>query len=298
MNRRLLILLFVLFLVGLSAGTAAAQNSYSLWFIKYWDNEKLKGKPIAEGTSGVIDYNWKGSPAPGVPSDHWSAQWTTYVTFEPGTYRVTTQNDDGVRVYLGDKHIIVDWNEHGTVINEATVSLTGGSYPMAVDFFDNVGQAVLQLGWQRIGPPMSGVPDVTIVYSQNVQPPPPPTYQAYWQASYWNNNSLFGSPVLTRSESAVNYDWGFGSPAPGIVTSDNFSARWTRSVYFNAGTYRFTTQSDDGIRVYVDGSLVIDNWTVHALQTNVADVTLATGTHSIVVEYFEQTGLAVAKFWW
>lgn len=298
MNRRLLVFLFVLLLLGLNTGAAAAQNSYSLWFINYWDNEDLKGSPVAKASTGVIDYHWNGSPTEGVPSDHWSAQWTSYVNFSPGTYRITTQNDDGVRVYLGDKHIIVDWNKHGVVTNEATVSLLGGSYSMAVDFFDDYGQAVLKVGWQRLGPPVPGVPDVTIISSQQTQPPAPPSSQTAWLAHYWNNTSMSGNPALARYESAIYYDWGWGSPAPGIVASDNFSARWSRSVYFGAGTYRFTTHSDDGIRVYIDGHLIIDNWTVHAVQTNIADVTLASGTHSLVVEYFEYTGLAVARLWW
>ena len=298
MNRRLFIFLFVLFLLGLNTGAAAAQNSYSLWFISYWDNKDLEGSPVARDSTGVIDYYWSGSPAAGLPSDHWSAQWTSYVYFSPGTYRITTKNDDGVRVYLGDKHIIVDWNKHGVVTNEATVSLLGGSYSMAVDFFDDYGQAVLEVGWQRVGPPEYGLPDVTIIASQQTQPPPPPSAYTAWQAHYWNNTSLSGVPALARYESAINYDWGWGSPAPGFVASDNFSARWSRSVYLEAGTYRFTTQSDDGIRVYIDGRLIIDNWTVHALQTNVAYVTLASGNHSLVVEYFEHTGLAVARLWW
>lgn len=298
MNRRLLVLLLVLVLLALGTSAAAAQNSYSLWFIKYWNNMDLEGNPVASSTSGVIDNVWKGSPASGVKEDKWSGQWTSYVDFSPGTYRITTQNDDGVRVFLGDKHIIVDWNIHGVVNNEALVSLTGGTYAMAVDYFDHVSQAVLVVGWQRIGPPKAGVPDVTVLSSQSAPPPPPPSSQAAWLANYWNNTSLSGNPVLTRNESAISYNWGWGSPAPGIVATDFFSARWTRSLHFDAGTYRFTTQSDDGIRVFIDGRLIIDNWTIHAEETNVSDVALEAGTHTIVVEYFEQTRLAVARFWW
>ncbi len=298
MNRRLLVFLLVLVFLGIGTSAEAAQNSYSLWFINYWNNMELEGAPVASASSGVIDHYWKGSPAAGVKSDKWSAQWTSYVYFEPGTYRIVTQNDDGVRVFLGDKHVIVDWNIHGVVTNEVVVSLTGGTYSMAVDFFEHVGQAVLQVGWQRIGPPKPGMPDVTVIASQQPAPPPPPPSQNAWFATYWNNTSLSGTPALSRYETAVNYDWGWGSPAPGLVAPDYFSARWTRTVYFNAGTYRFTTDSDDGIRVYIDGNLVIDNWTVHALQRNTADVALQAGNHTIVVEYFEQTRLAVARFWW
>ena len=305
MNRRLLLVLFVLLIIGLSAGTAAAQNSQSLWFVNYWNNPNLEGKPAASATAGVIDNEWSGSPGGGVSSNHWSAQWTSYVDFSPGTWRITTQNDDGVRVFLGNKHIIVDWNVHAEVTNQVTVSLLGGTYSMAVDHFNDVGRAVLRVGWEWIGPPVYGAADVTVVPSYPAPPTPvppiapyPPPTQTSWLANYWNNTDLAGSPAVVRSEFAVNYDWGYGSPAPYLVGNDLFSARWSRSAYFATGTYRFTAQSDDGIRVYVNGQRIIDNWTVHSVQTNVAEIDLAAGTYPVVVEYFENTGLAVAKVWW
>lgn len=299
MNRRLLVIpIFLLFLV-LVSGSAAAQNSYGLWFINFWDNKDMEGVPVATGTTGVIDYDWgSGSPAPGVPKDKWSAQWTAYVDFTPGTYRFYTENDDGVRVFLGNKHIITDWNAHTPQTNQALVSLLGGTYPMAVDFFDKQGGALLRVGWERVGPPESGAADVTLIPLPPPPPPAPSPPQSTWLAHYWNNTNLSRAPVLARNETAVDYDWGTGSPAPGTVAADNFSARWSRSVYFEAGGYRFITQSDDGIRVSIGGNTIIDNWTLHPAETNTADVDLAAGTYPLVVEYFENTGDAVARFGW
>jgi MSHA biogenesis protein MshQ len=234
-----------------------------------------------------------------VPTDHWSGQWTSYVEFEPGTYRIVAESDDGIRVFLGDKHVIYDWTTHPSTINEVTVSLLGGTYSMAVDFFEEAGRALLKVAWERTGPPVSGAADVTIISSGAAQPPtPPPPSQDSWTAHYWNNTDLSGDPVLARSESAINYDWGYGSPSPGIVGSDHFSTRWTRAIYFPAASYRFTAQSDDGIRLSVGGNTIIDNWTVHALQTNTADADLNAGTYTVIVEFFENTELATAKFWW
>ena len=53
---------------------------------------------------------------------------------------------------------------------------------------------------------------------------------------------------------------------------------------------------DDGIRVLVDGNPVIDGWLYQAPTTYAADVPLSEGQHTVVVEYFEHTGGAVAKF--
>lgn len=301
MNRRIILLLIVLLLIGFGVvtGTARAQNSYSLWFANYWANKDMAGEPVATSSTGVINFDWgSGSPAAGVPADNWSAQWTAYVDFEPGTYRFFTENDDGVRVFLGNKHIITDWNVGPARTNEAMVSLLGGRYSMAVDFFDETGRALLRLGWQRTGPPKQGAADVTLIPIAPAPPPPPPAAQPAWSASYWNNIDLSGSPALVRSEPAINYDWGTGSPAPGVIGNDHFSARWTRAMYFDAGSYRFATLSDDGIRVSISGNMIINNWSQHAVQTDTADVDLAAGTYAFVVEYFEQTGDAVASFNW
>jgi len=297
MKRRFIFFFLVVLMIGLSAGAAAAQNSYALWTIRYWTNPDLEGSPSVQKSSGEINFNWgNGSPADGIPADHWSAQFTAFVDFEPGAYRIVTQNDDGVRVFLGDKHVINDWNKHPPETNEVVVSLLGGTYSMAVDYFEDVGGAQLQVEWERLGPPQEGAADVTVIATQ--PPPTAPPSGTEWLSHYWNNATLDGSPVLTRSESAINYDWGTGSPAPGIVNSDFFSTRWERSIFFETATYRFTTESDDGIRVNISGNLIIDNWTPHAIETNVVEIAMGAGTYPVVVEYYENAGQAVAKFWW
>jgi hypothetical protein len=118
-----------------------------------------------------------------------------------------------------------------------------------------------------------------------------------WQASYWNNTSLSGSPVLQRSEANLDYNWGIGSPDP-AVWSDGFSARWSRYLDLAPATYRFTTTSDDGIRVYIDGSLLINEWYDHSAKTVSADKALSAGHHLVVVEFYERTGDAVARLSW
>ena len=68
------------------------------------------------------------------------------------------------------------------------------------------------------------------------------------------------------------------------------------STTYAAGTYRFTVTGDDGIRVFVDGTQVIDGWYYQSPTTYTADVPLSEGSHTVVVEYFEFSGGAVAKF--
>ncbi len=121
---------------------------------------------------------------------------------------------------------------------------------------------------------------------------------ANWRARYFNNRNLSGEPVWRRDESKIDNDWGGGSPNPGVVNDDNFSVRWTRNIDLAAGNYRFFATMDDGMRVWIDDQLVIDNWTDSQQHTVTADRYMSGGTHSFRVEYYETGGMAVAKFSW
>lgn len=117
----------------------------------------------------------------------------------------------------------------------------------------------------------------------------------YWVASYWNNKNLSGTPVLVRTETDLDHDWGTGSP-PG-VNADQFSGRWERYLEIS-GNYRFTATGDDGFRVWVDGVLVINEWYDHPALTVSVDKNLSAGHHLVVFEFYENTGLAIARFSW
>ena len=74
--------------------------------------------------------------------------------------------------------------------------------------------------------------------------------------------------MLTRTDPIVDFDWASAAPDP-AVQADNFSVRWSGQVMAPVtGTYTFTTTSDDGVRLYVNGQLLIDNWTDHAVAQN------------------------------
>jgi alpha-L-fucosidase len=58
----------------------------------------------------------------------------------------------------------------------------------------------------------------------------------------------------------------------------------------NTAMIRFSLNSDDGSRLYVDGKLVVDNDGLHGPETKIGDAPLAKGWHTIRVEYFNKTG--------
>jgi len=122
-----------------------------------------------------------------------------------------------------------------------------------------------------------------------------------WRGEYFANKSLSGSPLMVRDDGTgfLPFDWGTGSPGSSCgIPSDNFSVRWTRAVYFEAGTYRFSVTADDGVRFYVDGSLKLDKWFDQPATTHTVDVSLSAGSRTLRMEYYEGGGQAVAKLSW
>jgi len=117
-------------------------------------------------------------------------------------------------------------------------------------------------------------------------------------ATYFANQDLTGSTV-TRVDPTVNFDWGYGSPDPAIPV-DHFSARWTGQVLApTGGTYTFATNSDDGSRLWVNGQLVVNQWSDHAPTEASGTIMLAAGQrYSIVMESYENTGGALAQLRW
>ena len=95
----------------------------------------------------------------------------------------------------------------------------------------------------------------------------------------------------------IRFEWGTGSPGAGIP-ADNFSARWTRDEWFEAGTYRFSYRSDDGIRIWVGSTLVVDDWRDRQATWSFVDHFISRGTHRVRVEYYEHGGSAAIQVAW
>ncbi len=105
------------------------------------------------------------------------------------------------------------------------------------------------------------------------------------KAEYFNNNNWSGSPVLTKTESNIYYDWGTKGPG-GLEITDNFSIRWSGNVTIGDRDAAFTFFADDAIEVYVDGKKVIDGLNVYDTYLT-TPVYKAHSTHSIEVKYAE-----------
>ncbi len=119
-----------------------------------------------------------------------------------------------------------------------------------------------------------------------------------WNVEFFNNGTLTGAPVFTRQEYFVGGNWGLGSPGPGIP-ADLFSARWTTNAFLTGGTYRVTVVADDGVRFMVDGQTWLNTFdSPRPGETLVVDFAAGTGTHSVRMEFRENTSTAYLFFTW
>jgi glucose/arabinose dehydrogenase/endonuclease YncB( thermonuclease family) len=248
---------------------------------EYYSNQTLTGTPATTRCEGAINYDWGLSePGTGVGGDNFSVRWSgTHDFAEAGDYTFTATADDGVRVWVDGKLVIDQWKDQGATTYTATVPLTAGEHQIKMEYYENGGGAVAKLSWQRTG-------------GATTCP------KGQYRAEYYNGTALNGTPVTTRCEGAINYDWGLSEPGTG-VGGDNFSVRWSGTHDFaEAGDYTFTATADDGVRVWVDGKLVIDQWKDQGATTYTATVPLTAGEHQIKMEYYENGGGAVAKLSW
>ncbi|MBC7234984.1 MAG: lamin tail domain-containing protein [Chloroflexi bacterium] len=243
------------------------------WRGEYFNNRFLSGNPVLVRNDSDIRLSWgNGSPAPQVPADDFSVRWTRSFYFEEGTYAFSVNVDDGVRLFI-DTNLIIDRWSDGPHQVTANYFMTTGFHPLRVEYFEHLGEARIDLSWQRI----TAFPD--------------------WKGEYFDNRDVAGSPILVRNDREILFNWGEGSPAP-QMPADNFSVRWSRRTHFDQGTYRFHATVDDGVRLWVDGYRVLDEWESGPPREVTADFALPAGQHDLRIDYFEAGGGALIHVWW
>ena len=250
------------------------------WRAEYFRNHNLEGLPSLVRQDQAIDFNWgHGAPASTLPSDHFSVRWSRRVHFNEGHYRFAVRADDGVRIWIDGVLVLDRW--HGGDTEDLFERwMPGGHHNVIVEYFELEGIARIHVSWDRI--------------QQSATPTPTPTpVITAWRGDYFDNPDLAGEPKLVRNDADIQFHWGANPPAPGLP-ADRFSVRWTRDLTLPEGPHRFVAQVDDGVRLWVNGHLLIDAWEHVGLRTFDGHIWLPAGTHSVRMEYREMTGNAVA----
>ncbi len=115
--------------------------------------------------------------------------------------------------------------------------------------------------------------------------------QSGLHGEYFDDTSLM-QLVDMRVDAKLDFtNWVSAPPGTAVQADGEFSERWTGYVSVpTSGSWTFTTKSNDGVRVWVDGQQIIDNWSLHAVTEDSASITLPAGWHSLRVEHFQSGG--------
>lgn len=257
--------------------TGAVCPTITGWKGEYFNNTTLTSPVALCRNDATIDFTWDvGSPDPAVNADQFSVRWSRTVNFTAGTYRFTAGADDGLRLYVDGTLVLDQWIEQSYATYDATVALTAGNHTIVYEVYESYGYADATLTWSPLIP----------VSCPSVDPDK-------WTMEVYDGTTLSGSLVRCSNESSLDKNWGSGTP-DSKVGNDTFSVRWTRTWTWVGGTYNVVAGSDDGVRVWIDGRLVIDFWRDRAYGTSSATVALAAGTHTVIMEFYENGGAARA----
>ncbi|WP_053360609.1 PA14 domain-containing protein [Bacillus sp. FJAT-27251] len=232
------------------------------WNATFYPSSDFSGVPILE-THDSLNFAWgAGSPHPSIPVDNFSAVFQkNLVVDKQGKYKITGLADDGIRIYIDGKKVIDFWND-GVNRLDHEVYLTQGTHNIKVEYYDRKWSATIKV-------------DLTEV-DENI---------GKWEASFYPTVNLTGIPI-NQFFDELNFSWGQGSPHP-TIPSDKFSASFVKKINLQAETtFQLEGRADDGIRIYIDGQLYVDQWKNGVNDFNRL-VTLAAGEHTIKVDYYD-----------
>jgi hypothetical protein len=112
----------------------------------------------------------------------------------------------------------------------------------------------------------------------------------------------FTNLIYVTVDPLINFDYGNGAPVGSGLDPDHFEIRWEGVIYAKyPDTYVFSTISDDGIKVWVDNTVVVDRFYDQGPSGSPiagSSMALSCGTHTVKIDYYENAGGAVAKFYW
>ncbi len=119
------------------------------------------------------------------------------------------------------------------------------------------------------------------------------------RGEYFDNKNLTGTPRLVRIDKDIQFEWAMGSP-DSLIGADHFSVRWTGTLTPNvSGTYTLGASTDDGVRLWLDGKLLINSWFDRGATLDVVTLKLEAGRpYNLKIEYYENEGWAYASLGW
>ena len=273
--------------------TPRSRQPSDRWKLEIFGNKALGGSTVEQRYDAVgaggFSFDWgTGRPSTCTGVDNFGIRFSRTISVaSAGEYRFTTTTDDGVRLWVDGQLLIDRWIDQAPASYTATKLLAAGTHDVRMDYYENGGGAVAALRWEFLG----GCANAPLA-----------TPSDRWKLEIFGNRALTGSTVEQRYDAAgaggFSFDWGTGRPSS-CTGVDDFGIRFSRTISVaESADYRFTTTTDDGVRLWVDGQLLIDRWIDQAPASDTATKFLAAGTHDVRMDYYENGGGAVAALRW
>lgn len=265
-------------LAGLSFSYAPLAKG-DRWIGLAYPSENFTGAPVVIGDERIIEqlrFHWKYGSPEGIPSDHFSEVFWRDFSLASGQYIMRLWANDGVRVYVDGRLVLNEWGASGPNYFEKMIQLRSGTHRFQIEHYEGVGKSRLAFDLVQSYP------------------------RTGWNAVAFPSENFSGEPVPINGGliSEIDFQWGNGSPAPGIPT-DHFSTRFQRVISVaDTGLYEFNVHANDGVRIYIDGELVLDRWGASGPNNYRFARYLEKGTHKIKVEQYEGLGLSALSFSW
>ena len=214
---------------------------------------------------------------PAVGNSNFSLWTARRILLPVGRYRVQVRADNGVRLSVDGRVIIDAWIDHQSVTTHTVFfEHRGGEVLVKLEYYHRFHERVLE---------MNLVPEGYL--------------GEYYRSTSLEKTSSGSTPdrnvpVAYRFEEALDFDWGKAGHLPRIG-SEGFSARWFGSIDLPVGRWVIKLTADDGVRLYLDGRLVIDEWKDQSLATHTKMIDLVGRRYDLCLEYYERTGNAICR---
>jgi hypothetical protein len=264
---------------------------------QYFDIARLSNPKIAR-VDQSINFNWgTGSPHPVIQADRFVVRWTGWIqAIEAGQYQFRTYSDDGVRLVVNGNVLINNWTAHAVTFDTAKpINLAAGQrVPIQLDYFEAIGSSRIRLDWRRPGKVFAVVPAAQLAPQNSGNTLGQGLRGQYFDVATQNVANT------TRTDNTINFNWRGSAPVAGF-SNGPFVVRWTGWVQgVGAGNYLFRTISDDGVRLWVNGVLRINNPANRTVSTNTTTaITIPVGQKvQVKLEYYGYTNKSLVRLEW
>ncbi len=266
-----------LFLGAMAVSSAAwSQFNYSVYhgaFDFLPDFNTLN--PVTSGVTDTIDVSVRDR------DENFALVFSNQITVtEAATYEFQTRSDDGSKLYINNTVVVDNDGLHAPVTVTGQVFLNPGTYSLRVEFFERGGGETLEVLYRIANGNFAAIPPSGQLVGNGQSQF---NYSVYHGAFDFLPDFSSLNPVLSGVTDTID--------ASVRDRDDNFALVFTNQItVFEAATYEFRTISDDGSKLYIENTVVVDNDGLHPAVTVTGQIFLNPGTYSLRVEFFERGG--------